>query len=308
MKINSSEDLIACQNTRNIYIGRFKSEDGPEKIYYKRSEPSPTSHEKNIHLIIIHDFSEYHGRHNLLPEFLEKTFSQHITISWLDLLGHGLSNGARSHIDEFDTYCRDVAKMISTSKEKNPKNNIILLGHGLGALICLKLYQHHIHLLDTKLQGLILSNPCLKLKIETPLWLRYLSKSNFKFYHQMKLPLTICGHDLTNDKHLAEKYNSDPLVTQYLTIGLYRELIENSTILRTSSYFIDIPTLVLIGEKDSLCDHDMTKLFQKGMPKNKSTLINYKNMKHDLFNEDGREIVFRDVERWLNERLERLAQ
>lgn len=295
----TNEKIIDESEIGQTFIGNFPSQKGGETIYYRRLQTKDFSlEEKSVHLVIVHDFGEYHARHRDLPLFLKERIGKNFSATWLDHKGHGLSSGSRGLIKDFDEYALDLAQLLFKYKEQNLDKNIVLLGHGMGALVCLSLIQKH-NFPQITPKGLILSNPLIRLKIDLPRWADFLFDHWHDSLSKFKLPYDIDGYQLGADIKKAGEFNADPLVIHKISAGLYKEILKNSHSLRTSSYFLDLPTLVLLGERDPLCDVEATKLFYKSMPKELATLKSYSRAKHDLFNEVGRDKLFDDVYTWI---------
>jgi lysophospholipase len=294
------EKIIDESELGRTIIGHFPSQKGEETIYYRRLESLVKSEDKEpIHLVIVHDFGEYHARHRELPFYLKEKMGDDIQVSWLDLKGHGLSSGTRGFVRDFDEYTLDLAQLLLKFKENGLDKKIVLLGHGMGALICLSLIQRH-HFPQITPKGLILSNPLLRLKIDLPRWADFIFDHWHESLSKLKLPYDIDGYQIGADIRKAGEFNADPLVIHQISAGLYKEILKNSHALRTSSYFLDLPTMLLLGERDPLCDVEASKLFFKSMPKESSQLNLYPHAKHDLFNEVGRELMFEDIYQWVS--------
>ncbi|MBK23461.1 MAG: hypothetical protein CME70_05585 [Halobacteriovorax sp.] len=301
-----SEKVIDESEFGQTIVGHFPSQQGDETIYYRRLQSSnfPVENQENLHLIIVHDFGEYHARHRELPFFLKEKIGENLSVSWLDLKGHGLSSGTRGFVKDFDEYTLDLAQLLLKYQEKKLDENVVLLGHGMGALVCLSLIQRH-NFPQIAPKGLIISNPPIRLKIDLPRWADFLFDHWHDSLSKLRLPYDIDGYQIGADIRKAGEFNADPLVIQQISAGLYKEILKNSHALRTSSYFLDLPTLLLLGERDPLCDVEATKLFYKSMPKESSELIIYPHAKHDLFNEVGRDKLFEDVYNWVSKLLNR---
>ena len=292
---NLSSSLLNENEGRQTFTGDFISNDKGEKIYFKTSKSS----QEKAHIILLHDVGEYSSRFVNLFHFLES--KEEITVSYLDFVGHGLSNGTRGHVEDFDQYCEDLGFFVNYLQTENQKTPIVLLGSGLGAVVAVKLHQMFFHLLLEPIKGFVLANPALKLKWDIPNWLKSFTYQIEGTLGKIKLPYRLEGHELTKDEAMAEEYNGDPLINHSITLSLYKELSHSGKIVRTSSYFLDVPTLTLISGDDIFYEQRSTRLFEKGIGKSLSNLIEYPDAKHDLFNEICREKVFGDVYNWLNQ-------
>jgi alpha-beta hydrolase superfamily lysophospholipase len=299
--MNEQNRIIREQKVENfshkgLIVGEFQSPtSGQEKIYYRTL---PSREESRVHLLFIHDIGTYHKRQFLFGEFLHDR-ATHVSSTWMDLPGHGFSTGTRAHISNFDDYCKDLAFLIAELQRRCPDEKIILLGTGVGALISLKTNQMFYSSFERAIDGLIILNPALKIRYQLPGWAQEIFLPREGFWSKMKLPLRVDGKDLTGDESLAEEYDSDPLNVHTITLGLYREVIQAAKMVRTSSYFIDIPTLILLSGMDGLYETNVSRLFAKGVARDLRHLIEYPDSYYDLFNDVHREKIFEDVYHWL---------
>lgn len=296
---HSKESFLGIQNKRKIYTGFFPSSRGSEKIYYKRSFPETDLPDKIIHLLILHDAGDYHGRYEFLPEFLSQKMGEEIVITWMDLKGHGLSSGTRGHLDDFDEYCEDLGHLMDVIPHPDSHISNIILGNGMGSLLALRYFQEYAHKVRSELSGLILSNPLIKLQIDIPKWGGFLMKGWQKTFTHVRFPYRFNGHDLCYDTERAKHYNSDPLVNHQVSMGIIREIFNVSRDIRTASYFLDIPTMFLVGERNHLIDLESVRLFYKGAPRKLSSFHSYQRSGHDLFNDLERDKVHQDIYNWL---------
>ena len=295
----NKETIISQKNNRKVVTGFLSSSKGIEKIYYKRSLPI----RKNPillrvpHLIFLHDIGDYHGRYLAMGEKLIERFGDQIIISWLDVKGHGLSSGTRAHIDDFEELINDFNNFLNLEiSDFEPMN--ILIGQGLGALIGMRFFQEDFHS-HIDLEGMILSGLPVKLNLELPDWVIKILKSIKSSISHIRIPLKLDGFQLTHDIKLAKSYNSDPLIHQNIPISTIREVMNASSQIRTAGYFINIPTLFLVGEKDKLINTETVRLFYKGAPKEICDYKTYSNSGHDLFNDLDRDKICDDLYTWI---------
>ncbi len=294
-----TSQILSENEKRKISFGEFKSSNGEDKIYFKSNSPIEFG-QGPIHLILLHDLGEYHIRYLDIGHYLINEFGNKLSVTWIDLPGHGFSGGTRAHIDDFDRYCEDVGFFVRELQDRE-KGEVLLLGQGLGAVIAIKLHQFFFHLLRRPLGGLILANPALKFRWELPRWMRSFMGGWQGSLSKLKLPFQLEGKMLSRDQSQVESYDSDPLISHTISIGLFNELSRAGSIVRTSSYFLDIATLVLISGQDGLYQSQVTRLFAKGMCRELGQIIDYPNCRHDLFNEVKRDIVFKDIYNWIKE-------
>jgi len=301
-------NFLSNRTGHHCYFQQWKNRNKESAI--EQQNPGENGH---INLVFVHDILGHHGRMFPLASGLASAFIEdNINFSFLDFCGHGLSNGPRAHVDEFSIFSLDLAQFINKITEKN-QHEVVLIGQGMGALSLFKLIEQYGHLLTKKPKGLILLNPILKTtfelddKIEAPeFWklplANYAIEKDLPFgLSKIKVRRPFSGDDIFTQPNQALKYESDPLVSKYLSLGIFRELVKASKEIRRFSYFIDIPSLFLVSGHSYLTDPDVTYLFHKGIPNSLSTLIKFPKMMHEMLFEERVNLVIKEVECWIKE-------
>lgn len=262
----------------------------------------PTSKSKVLYnFVIVHDLGGHHGRYQELVNFLMNKPDGKFMVSVFDLMGHGQSNGSRTYINSFEDYCMNLIDFLNFKEVNNDSVKTVLLGHGLGGLVILKTLEQYSHLIQNEIDGIILSNPLIKLNFNLPFWSKILLAPDQNKLENIRHHFEYNGYDLTNDPSLAEHFNADYLVSNFATLNLIYEIQAAAKEVRSYSYFVDIPSLFLVSSESCLTSISMVELFQKGMPKQVSTINKYNNFKHDILHEVDRVRVFKDVYSWISQ-------
>jgi lysophospholipase len=293
-------DRVTKKRQWEIESGKFFSYDGIP-LYYKSASTSRRPGDVDqFHLIIVHGLVEYHNRHQFLWEYLLEKFQGEFRVSWIDLRGHGLSSGARAHVDRFDDYAQDLISFLNFSQEICPqKSKTILFGHSLGGLVVVKTALDLLKESQVQVDGLILSNPCLKAARRVEGWQEQGLGMGAKLLSRLRVPSIYSGKDLTQDEALSREFDLDPLISKFVTLGLLNQILITTQEVRHLSYFLDLPSLFLLSGKDELVDVKTTQLFVKGISKDLVTDFFYHDKKHELLNEIGRDIVANDILQWI---------
>jgi len=278
-----------------VSSGTFASASGPEKIYYKKIYPRKHG-DDIIHLVILHDFCEFHGRYAELVNYFSKGHSGKVGLTLIDFKGHGLSSGTRSHVNDFSEYASDLKSFF----EKNA-HGFFVLGHGLGALVALDFIRQYENLSLKKIKGLILSNPFVGMNDNFfGKGAKILKSLPKKMWSKIRIPYHLRGGDLTHDFSQGEAYDDNPVINRFLTLSLLLESMKVSNEVIDISYYLRPPVLALVGVQDNLVRLKQVELFFRAMPQSKVEIKRY-DMGHDLYNEIGREILFQDIANWLFE-------
>jgi len=299
-------NLIWKKLENNILVTQFtSSSDSSSKIYVKRFEALKKDPHRNITIFLLHDVGQYHGRY---LSFINWTRNRHPGISFvaMDFVGHGLSSGTRGHVKKFESLVDDVFFLLNhTDKNVDEVDNVeqwMILGQGLGGLVALDLINRYQEVIEKKISGLILSNFIFKftspfLQLENQLSTAYAGLKNL-IPHSRPIKL-LKGEDMLSAPQDILILEHDPLVVHRPTLISIKEIQKKIASIYQDSYFIGKPVLLLKSENDNVANSSGLDYFAKGIKKELLTEKKYSLMKHDLYNETDREIVFQDIMSWM---------
>lgn len=280
MKPDKQTDYLESRGTSSV-IGSEK------KLYYKQVGLDLFKK----HILFFHDLGEYHGRYKDFCEFFIK---KEIGISFVDMRGHGLSSGTRGHIDSLDELISDYNNFWQTHKKQYEDKEVIVIGHGVGALIAM------VFMLDNlEVEGLAMVNPAIKFtskqdsKVEGFL-------ANYPLLNKIKVSSQLHGDEISEEKLVSNSHEHDPLVNKKITIKTYQVIQELLNQVKHSSYFITRPVLYAMGMEDRVIDLEMSELFSSSIDQDYLTLKKYNDLGHELFNELDRDKAFKDIYNWIN--------
>lgn len=276
-------------------ISSLPSHDGSSEIYVKnywRGQP-------RLHFFIVHGAIEYSARHSELIDFLLTHFSD-VALTVYDHVGHGLSGGNRAHIENFNVYLHDLRSVVDESLKKFSSVKMrFLLSHSMGGLIVLR--SIHEKILDPSFfQGFIFSNPCIKPVVHFPQVSLRALKSLLKLSPKIHLPLLYDGKYLTHDMSRAIDFNTDNLISKFISVSMADQILESSEKLIGTSYYINFPCLFLLSEEDKVVCPESSKVYVKGIDKKYAKVRVFSDKFHDLWNEDNRHDIFIDMKKWID--------
>lgn len=290
----------------------FKTHD-QHRLFYQKITPDKKSRgdPPKAVLICVHGVNEHSGRYSNLID----AFSEDFTLYLFDHRGHGRSDGVRSHVEDFDEYINDVAAFVDlvfaenkTSKGDSPK--IFLIGHSLGGQIVVN-YLARFSKDDplkgdspkSGLSGLVLSSPCLRLKMKLNPIKKMLADKLSQWAPKLKMPNDISPNWISRDPDVVKDYKKDPLVGKAVSVRLAQEILTNLATVLDAAPKIKIPALIMHAGDDKITDPQGTIDFFAEMNVKDKTLKIYPGFYHELFNDIGKEEVFADVRAWLEKRL-----
>jgi acylglycerol lipase len=235
------------------------------KIFCKYWKPTE---EPKAALFICHGVGEHcqvPGYDKMATELTKKG----IFVFIHDHVGHGLSEGDRVHVDDGNTYVKDVLQHVNIVKEKYPTIPYLIFGHSMGGLITLKTVLDNPNLFT----AMILIGPLVEVNpAEMSPFMVCLAKSFGRFFPQLQVK-SIDSKELTHDEEAVKRYDEDPLVwhgglkvkwSLCMLVNLLPEVNE-----RLSE--IEIPFLVIHGTADSLCmASGSQKLYDTAKSQNKT--------------------------------------
>jgi alpha-beta hydrolase superfamily lysophospholipase len=281
-------------------VCNLKSTDG-HTIYVKHMIPTAGLSKVKYHIFFVHGAIEHLGRHDAIFDYLKNHFRSEIVISTYDHVGHGKSTGPRASIDNFKIYSDDFLNFINKSDFLENKKDLkrILITHSMGGLVVLNSIFQNRCKFNQYFSGIVFSNPCIKPTMNLPKFSIDMIESLPENILKLRLPLVHHGQGLCNDAQKSAEFDTDPLISKFIGLKLGLEISAAAKNVRTYSYYLDRPCLFLLSDEDYICDAQMTKLFASGIDKHLVTIKEYKNCKHELFNEIIRNKVFEDLTTWI---------
>ncbi len=282
--------------------GSFEGRKGVN-IYYRYYRPIKVKGA----IVLVHGFGEHSGRYEEMCGYFAD-FGLAVYI--MDLRGHGRSGGPRWNPEIFDYYIYDLKKFVDMTKRSESVDRVFMLAHSLGGMIALKYAIVH----GGDLIGLIVSGPGLGYYMPLPIIGRVnVSITVLKIFE----PLLAIGAKLLPNVHIpgtqvnkppsqrADDGNAmDPLVCyDLIKLRFAYESCKNVVWLRRNGRELKVPCLFLSGSRDTFVPFDAIKEFYDRAEVEDKDLISYKGFNHQIFKARDKEIVYRDITKWLTPRL-----
>ena len=236
--------------------------------------------------LLVHGLGAHTGRWEFLADFF---------------LAHGISSYA---IDlrmaaGFGSYYSDIIRFRDKIDKENPSLKIFLVGESMGALVSFLLVAARPGLFS----GLVCISPAFANRMKLPAsdYLKIFASLFYDPGKEFRLPFdsSMCTRDIEYRKKMnadsAERRSSPSRILAGILISQVRARFAGSK-LRT-------PALFLVAGRDLMIDHRATKEIFQGLPVKDKTLIEYPEMYHALSIDIGKEKVFEDMLKWVEERL-----
>lgn len=268
---------------------------------------------------IAHGMCEHSGRYD---EFARILVENGYAVCANDHLGHGESH--MGHMGTFalrkggfDYVIQDIHHLFQEMKEKYPDTPLVLLGHSMGSILA-ALFAEQYEYLD---RLILMGTPVPNKLTGVADWLLRRNVEKHGYTYQSKLCNFIMwgaesptiekkrkskqwlSYSQRNIENFIQDKKCDFSFTDSANLELVRGLAKWSDA-NWGQKITDIPILVIAGRKDSIGGngkgpryyYNKLKHFQK-----KVTLELLDKMKHEVLNEESREITYKIIINWLND-------
>lgn len=242
-------------------------------------------------IIITHGIAEHSGRYDVITDRLNEAG---YSVLRYDLRGHGLSQGKRGKLKHFHELIDDLHEIVQSEKKQSAQK-IFLIGHSMGGLI-VDLYAVKYGDVD----GIITSAaPSYFIKDVLPL--RFMG---YKFLGWIPKKNNFANDQLSRIKEVEDLYISDPLNLKYFYISLVGAMfVSGVRYLNKHIANFKTPVLILHGGNDKIVPLSISQRLIELIPSEDKHLITYDNNYHEIYNDMDQEKAFKDVIKWLDERV-----
>ena len=248
-------------------------------------------------LLIVHGYAGHSGRWtNVVNHFVPNGFA----VYGMDLIGHGRSEGTRGYVRKFEDFTETLHLFLRMVRGMQAEKPIYMIGFSLGALIA------SVYLLDhqKQLAGAVLLGATVKVPEYISSFTIFIGKILSAILPKAGLFAFEDEEGISRDQTVVEAFKNDPLAYRgKVKARLASE--ELKALIRLNKEFrqITLPILILHGTADRYVDPENAQLtFNLIQSKDKQIKV-YEGFYHELFSEPEREIVFADMEEWLNQRI-----
>ncbi|MCB0413109.1 MAG: lysophospholipase [Bdellovibrionales bacterium] len=275
------------------FEGHFKGFDKTELFFQ-----SWNNKDNNKAIIVSHGIGEHSGSYEPFARTM-------VDFGWnvlsFDHRGHGRSDGQRGYVKSFDEFEKDLYQFISLVQKEHPEyKHLVLFGHSMGGLIASKTI---IAYGQQGLMALVLSAPAWGLSLDAPEWKKKAAHYLKKYLPRLTLDNEINNEDLTRDPEFLAGFDKDPLRHNKISPRLYMGMLDSFDQIPHFLPEIKLPVLVQISETDPIINAKIViENFEK-IGSNIKRLKTYKNNKHEIYNDIERDLVFKDLNEFLNELL-----
>jgi alpha-beta hydrolase superfamily lysophospholipase len=223
-------------------------------------------------VVIAHGYGEHIGRYEHVAQALAEDGA---VVYGPDHIGHGLSEGERAVIADFEHAVDDLHAVATLARQRHLGIPVVLIGHSMGGLIAARYAQRF----GDELAGLVLSGPLLGFHPVFAEWLANEPPND-----------PIDPAVLSRDLSVGEAYANDPLVHHG---GWSRTMLEGlravSEKVAAGRGFGKLPTYYVHGEQDQLVPLVLAQPAVLALQGDDFTERIVPGARHEVFNETDRD-------------------
>ena len=247
-------------------------------------------------LYLVHGYAEHFRRYDRFAKCLnEAGYSVHA----LDLPGHGLSEGQRGHIEQFEDYILTLNWFIESNPNHLPKIPTFLMGHSTGALIS----AHYCINMQNSIAGLIMASPLTGFSgfFSAAGWAmaKWFGRNDLS----RSIPKPLEGKDLTHIRSRWPEYTNDPLRLNTMSPSLFLGMLRWSELLQNNAKLLKSPLLTFYSREDRVVAPDkIASFFQKAGSRDKE-IVAFSHAGHELLNDQPEEVMISKILSWLRQHI-----
>jgi acylglycerol lipase len=284
------------------HTGNFKGADALSLFYQSWKPDLPEKNNRHGRylkpavLVFIHGMAEHSGRYQYPVEYF--THRGYIVYA-MDLRGHGESGGRRSYAESFDHLMEDIRLFLEMVKKEQKRRKIFLVGHSFGGQLALNYGSRYPKSVD----GIIVSSPNLRLRMPLSFLKRLAAPVLSRILPKVTFGNSLDPSTISRDPKVVDAYRYDPKVQKGITLRLADLVLENLMDVMQLAEKFRVPAFLMHGSGDAICCPDATREFYSKIPIRDKSYRIYDGFYHEIFNEIGRNQVFRDMDLWILKRL-----
>lgn len=244
-------------------------------------------------VIITHGLGEHSAIYRSLAEYLVPAIG--VDVLAFDLLGHGRSPGRRGHLVRYDQLIENLSDALRWASQERPDIPRFVLGHSNGGVIATLAILRE----PSQADGLILSNPALRLKYRPP-------RHKLALGHLLRIAapwVTLGGpvpaEGLSRDPLQQVTLQSDRLMHTRIGAPLFFGMREAGRIALERSGELDLPLLIVLGQDDPIIDPETGRSFFERFGGTDKTLLDLPGFRHDPLFERDRGTIYHRIASWL---------
>lgn len=259
--------------------GQFTTSDNYPLFF--RHWPAQGGKAKGV-IVLFHRGHEHSGRvAHLVDELGMADFAFY---AW-DARGHGRSPGDRGFSPSFGRSVCDVDEFVrfAAAREGLALKDVAVIAQSVGAVLAAT----WVHDYAPEIRCLTLASPAFKVKLYVPLavpGLKLMQKLRGNFFVNSYVKAKF----LTHDQARIDSYNSDPLITQPISVNILLGLYEAAERVVEDAAAIQVPTQMFISGSDWVVHKKPQERFFENLGSSIKELHHLQGFYHDTLGERDR--------------------
>jgi len=267
---------------------QIKSRDGAELFAQYHDLPKARGL-----IIVTHGHGEHSSSYHRLYPILQD--SGYAALGW-DLRGHGKSQGKRGYIENFDLFLEDLGSVVQFAQSQLPKLQLSLLAHSMGGLIATSYLLKH---QPQGIESLILSSPFFGVSLQVPLFKDLGAILLGKIMPHTTLFNEISDEQLSQDPEVLKEYPLDHFRHNKISPEVYMGSLRYQQYVERNIRKLQTRSFVQVPESDPVVSTEVTRKLVSKLSPDLVTLIEYRERRHEIYNDVGRQKVFSDLKNFL---------
>ena len=277
--------------------GHFSAPDGT-RLWFERDVPDGA----RAHIVLVHGFGDHVGRYRT---FRDAMLAERFAVHAYDTRGHGRSEGTRGGVGAFREYTDELGAFAASVHAQAAGAPLFVVAHSHGALIALSWLTSGPADLAGRLglRGLVLTSPYLATAFTPPAWKTAPAVLLSKVAPSVPVPLGLSSADLSRDPAWQQATDADPLYGRKGTPRWYTEHTRVQREVLAAGSRLRIPVLLMLPGEDRVVSAPVSKRWFETLTTPDRRLREWPSMRHEIFNELGKEDVYAETSRWISEHL-----
>ena len=278
-------EIPALNDNANFEPFSWKTKDGLK--IFARFWPNPDA---MATVLIVHGTGDHVGRFAWLANRFQ---AAGFAVCAADWRGNGLSEGTRGYIPDFATLLNDLDQTIDETRKKT-NLPLVLYGQSFGGLLSL---YYSMKRDSPRNVAVIASSPALDIAISPPAWKLVVGRTLGRALPRFNLPTGIRVEHLTRDPNAQEASRADKLRHGKICARTFFSMIDTGKWVRLHPGRLQVPTLLMHGDADSVTDHEASIAFANSASTCELKL--WPDLLHELHHENEKQAVFDFACEWL---------
>lgn len=246
-------------------------------------------------VLIVHGYAEHSGRYRHVMEALAKR--GFLTMA-SDHRGHGQSGGTRGDLESFAQLVQDQVRLTDRLQRAVYGLPLFLIGHSLGALVCLDLARQ-----ESRFSGAILSSSAVAVPPHISRRSIALAQVLATIAPRMPIQKHFDPTRATRDPIIQDQMRTDPLGYRgRIRARTGQQILAAQSRLQAALPKIRIPALVCHGSDDPTIPVQTAAQLHARLGSTDKELQVFKGLRHELHQEPERQRVLGRWSVWMNRR------